>query len=165
MTSHLKVVVPFDSFPGLTVQRLSDAKGLPSDYLPSLGLTDFTYMSRPAVRIPYLDESGELVATRFRLALTDDEGVNRFVWKKGDKPCLYGLWRLSEARKQGRIIIVEGESDCFTLWHLGIPAIGVPGASNWKPERDGPKLDGIAKVYVVIEPDQGGDTLLARLTS
>jgi hypothetical protein len=59
--------------------------------------------------------------------------------------------------------VVEGESDCHTLWYHEIPALGIPGASNW---RDGwaTYLDGIEKVFVVIEPDQGGDTLREKLT-
>ena len=54
-------------------------------------------------------------------------------------------------------VIVEAESDCHTLWHQGIPAIGVPGASSWREDRDTPYLDGVDRIYVVIEPDKGGD--------
>jgi len=57
---------------------------------------------------------------------------------------------------------VEGESDCHTLWFHEIPALGIPGASNW---RDGwtAYLEGIEKIYAIIEPDQGGDTLREKL--
>jgi Domain of unknown function (DUF3854) len=165
MTSHLKLVGQLDTPIGLTLEQLAEAKKLPVDELQRMGLSNFSYMGNPAVRMQYLDESGELVATRFRLALKDGGGVSRFVWKKGDKPCLYGLWRLEEARKQGRIVIVEGESDCHTLWYHDMPAIGIPGVSNWKSERDAPKLEGIERIYVVIEPDQGGESLLKRLMS
>jgi hypothetical protein len=37
-----------------------------------------------------------------------------------------------------------------------IPAVGVPGASNWRESRDAEHLDGIPVIYVVVEPDQGG---------
>ena len=59
---------------------------------------------------------------------------------------------------------MEGESDCHTLWYHEIPALGIPGASNW---RDGwaSHLDRIEKIYAVIEPDQGGDTLREKLTA
>ncbi len=75
----------------------------------------------------------------------------------------YGLGLLGEARKAGYVVLVEGESDCHTLWYYEIPALGIPGASNW---RDGwaTYLDGIEKVYAVIEPDQGGETLREKLT-
>ena len=61
------------------------------------------------------------------------------------------------AQKAGQVVLVEGESDCHTLWLHGIPAVGIPGAGNWREERDARHLDGIATIYVVIEPDRGGD--------
>ena len=61
------------------------------------------------------------------------------------------------------MVLVEGESDCHTLWYHEIPALGIPGASNWRDEW-ATYLDGIEKVYAVIEPDQGGDTLREKLT-
>jgi DNA-binding transcriptional ArsR family regulator len=75
----------------------------------------------------------------------------------------YGLGLLVEARKADYVVVVEGESDCHTLWYHEIPALGIPGASNW---RDGwaAYLDGIEKIYAVIEPDQGGETLREKLT-
>jgi hypothetical protein len=160
-----KPVGQLDTVTGLTLEQLAEHKKLPIDFLQRLGLTTITYERKPAVRIPYLDESGQVVSVRFRVSLAKQDGIDRFKWKTGNKVYLYGLWRLPEARKQGRIVIVEGESDCLTLWFHGIPAIGAPGASNWMAERDEPKLDGIEKIYVVVEPDQGGDTLLKRLTS
>ena len=56
--------------------------------------------------------------------------------------------------------MVEGESDCHTLWHHGINAVGVLGASNWREDRDAPHLADCERIYVVIEPDQGGDAVL-----
>jgi CHC2 zinc finger len=162
---YLTLVGQSDASLGLTLEALAEHKKLPVDFLQSLGLTTITYDCKPAVRIPYLDESGQLVSTRFRVSLQKEDGIDRFKWKKGDRACLYGLWRLEEARKAGRIVLVEGESCCHTLWYQGIPAIGVPGATNWKPERDEPKLNGISKIFVVIEPDKGGDDLLRLLTS
>jgi hypothetical protein len=122
-------------------------------------LRDVTYMDKPAVRIPYPDEEGQVVAVRFRVTLN---GTERFRWRSGDKPTPYGLRLLEEARKAGYVVLVEGESDCHTLWYHEIPALGIPGASNW---RDGwaSYLDGIEKVYAVIEPDQGGQTLREKL--
>ena len=55
--------------------------------------------------------------------------------------------------------LVKGESDCHTLWVHGIPALGVPGAANWREDRDAGHLDGVDTVYVVVEPDRGGDTV------
>ena len=62
-------------------------------------------------------------SVRFRLALKGSIVSNG---AKGSKASLYGLSRLGEAREAGTITLVEGESDCHTLWHSGFPAIGLP---------------------------------------
>jgi hypothetical protein len=116
---------------------------------------EFTYDHKPALRIPYLGAGGKALAVRFRIALEGD----RFRWKSGSKPCLYGLNRLAEAQKAGHVVLVEGESDCHTLWFHGIPAIGIPGASNWREDRDAKCFDGIDTIYIVIEPDKGGQSV------
>jgi hypothetical protein len=76
---------------------------------------------------------------------------------------LLGVVRLlEEARKAGFVVLVEGESDCHTLWFHEIPALGIPGASNWKAEWAS-HLKGIEKIYAIIEPDHGGDTIREKL--
>src|SRR5262249_47587817 len=94
-------------------------------------------------------------AVRFRIAPDGD----RFRWKSGTKPFLYGLHRLAEAQKARQVALVEGESDCHTLWLHEIPALGIPGATSWREERDARLLDGIETIYVVVEPDGGGDAV------
>jgi len=145
---------------GCPLKDYSERKKLPEDYLRGLGLRDVTYLEKPAVRIPYPDEEGQEVAVRFRVSLDRNE---QFKWRSGDKPGPYGLRLLEETHSAGYVVLVEGESDCHTLWFYEIPALGIPGASNW---RDGwaTYLDGIEKIYAVIEPDQGGDTLREKLT-
>src|ERR1700738_3505545 len=64
-----------------------------------------------------------------------------------------------EAHKARHVVLVEGESDCHTLWFHEIPALGIPGATNWREERDARYLDGIETIYVVVEPDCGGDAV------
>ncbi len=116
---------------GLTLTTLAKAKRLPPEFLRRLGLHDARYRGRPAVAIPYLDESGTEVARRFRLSLAGDQ---RFAWQKGARVMPYGLQRLAEARRAGWVLIVEGESDCWTAWHHGLPALGVPGKAVWRAE-------------------------------
>ena len=57
--------------------------------------------------------------------------------------------------------MVEGESDTQSLWYMGLPAIGVAGATLFKPEQV-ELLQGL-KLYVHKEPDQGGDTFTAKI--
>ncbi len=146
---------------GLTVAQYAEAKRLPEAFLRGLGLTDMHYLGRPAVRIPYRTVDGDEGAVRFRLALSKgaDGGDQRFTWKKGSRLALYGLDRLAAIKRKGQVILVEGESDCHTLWSHGVYALGIPGANNWNEERDAGHLDGIATIYVVVEPDQGGETV------
>jgi hypothetical protein len=141
--------------PGLTLERYAAAKALPAAFLRDCGLSDMDLAGRPAVRIPYLGTSGEELAVRFRIALVGD----RFRWKSGSKPCLYGLNRIGDARAAGHAVLVEGESDVHTLWQHGIPAIGLPGATNWREDRDAGCFDGIKTIYIVIEPDRGGQSV------
>jgi hypothetical protein len=124
-----------------------------------LGLTDISYLGQPAVRIPYLDTSSTERAVQFRLALAKSgDGDNRFRFKSGTRPMLYGLWRLPAARAARRVTLVEGASDCHTLWYHDAPALGIPGASNWQ-EAWADHFDDLDRIDVVIESDQGGSAV------
>jgi hypothetical protein len=159
---HNDTATPATTSPsaGCTLAQYAAAKQLPLEWLRELGLLDLAYLGQPAIRMPYYDAGGAEGAIRFRIALAKGEGAdNRFRWRRGDKPLLYGLWRLEAARQAGQVAIVEGESDCHTLWSHGIPAVGVPGASTWQESWAG-ALDGIPRLDVVIEPDRGGERML-----
>jgi putative DNA primase/helicase len=103
---------------GLTIDRLAEAKDLPLELFAELGCETVRYFGPPAVQIPYTDEAGELVAIRYRVGLGGDA---KFKWKKGTKAAtlLYGASRIKVARKAGYVVLVEGESDAWTLMHHG----------------------------------------------
>ena len=143
---------------GCTLAEYSEEKKLPVEYLKEIGLSQISLSSHPVLRIPYFDENGHEIAIRFRTALKKNEMDNRFRWKKGSKPCPYGLWKLEIARKEKVIVLVEGESDAQTLWYHDIPALGIPGASSWKEDWAG-YFNDIPKIFVLIEPDSGGDAV------
>jgi len=152
---------PAANNPGCTLADLASLKKLPLEFLQAQGLSQIAYLGVPAVRIPYTDADGASGPTRYRTALTkgEDGADDRFRWKHGNKPTLYGLWRLDQARKAGYVVLGEGESDCWTLWYHGFPALGLPGATNWNEARDASHFDGIPIIYVVIEPDTGGEAV------
>ncbi len=151
---------------GCTLAQYAAAKRLPIDVLRSFGLSDLFYQGAPAVKLPYHDSAGIEAVARFRVRLHKGaSGDDRFRWRSGSKPCLYGLERLALARERGYVALVEGESNCHTLWYHDEPAVGVPGASLWRDERDAPALDGIDTIYAVREPDAGGKTLLRHLAA
>ncbi len=152
--------------PGCTLAVYAEAKRLPVEPLRAFGLSDMLYQGAPAVRIPYHDSDSNESAVRFRVRLVKGEGgADRFKWRSGAKPCLYGLDRLAIARERGYVILQEGESDCHTAWHHVEPAIGLPGAGQWKEARDAAHFDGIPIIYVPVEPDDGGATLITHLAA
>ena len=136
-----------DGARGLTLADLASAKRLPIESLKKWGVSNFNYKERPAVHIPYRDIEGK-VTSRYRLDLTQEP---RLLWKKGSKTLLYGLWHLPVIRKLGWVLLVEGESDCWTCWLNNIPALGIPGKTNWKPDW-AVHLTNL-KVYLWQEPD------------
>jgi hypothetical protein len=132
---------------GLTLQELADAKRLPVESIKKWGVANINYKGRTAVYIPYRDLEGK-TTDRFRLNLKQEP---RLIWRKGAKTLLYGLWRLPEFQQAGELLLVEGETDCWTLWEYGIPALGLPGKTNWKSDWAA-YLKGL-KVYLWQEPD------------
>lgn len=133
---------------------------LPVEFLKDEGLTQTTYAGRPAVSMPYRDETGKLLLTRFRVSLT---GKSKVKTKKGDRHRLYGLERLDKARKAGYAWLVEGESDSQTLWFHGEPAVGIPGANGWKAEWAN-DLEGIDQFFFVVE-DEAGERCWRKLAA
>lgn len=140
---------------GCTLNAYARDKGLPVEFLQEVGVSEITLQGDLVVRIPYSHADGSVHAVRFRTSL---DGDNRFRWRNRDKPCLYGL---DQVQYMGDfVVLVEGESDTQTLWYHEVPALGVPGANSWREERDAHYLDSIERIYVVIEPDTGGDAML-----
>ncbi len=143
----------------LTLKQYAKSKKLPLDFLKKLGLWNASRRGNPVVFIPYRDASGAEACARIRVSM---KGNDRFRWKIGAKPTLYGLWRLKGTVGKS-IVLVEGESDCHTLWFHGFPALGLPGANSWKEKKWAQYLDRFEKIYVVIESDKGGEAVEAWL--
>ena len=148
--------------PGCTLREYSEAKRLPAAFLRGLGCSDMRHQHYgcDVVRMPHYAPDRTVAATLYRLALS---GEDKTRWKGGSKATLYGLDRLERARKAGYVVIVEGQSDCHTLWYHNVPALGLPGASNAWDKLTAELLEGIGTIYVVIEPDTGGETVLRKL--
>jgi len=142
---------------GCTLKEYAEVKRLPIEFLRKQGLSDISYQGSSAIRIPYYDESGAEAAVQIRIALEKTDGNNdRFRWRKGSKQCLYGR---NHKFNHNYRIIVEGASDCHTSWLHDFPAVGIPGADGWKDERDAPYFEGVEIIYVIIEPDHGGEAV------
>lgn len=136
----------------ITVADLAENKAIPLDFLRSLGLED----RHDGVVIPYrLEDGSSATRRRLRIALTAKEG-SLWLFGKG-KPVPYGLDRLTEARAAGYLVLVEGESDSWTLWYHGFPALGIPGA-DMTAKVEASHLAGIERLFVIREPGKSGDT-------
>lgn len=136
----------------LTLAEYGREKGFAVDWLRELGLTE----DARGVRIPYLDEQGQVAALRWRLR---EDAPARFLWAPGTQPVPYGLW-LPLNRDAKGLMLVEGESDAHTLWKMGLPGLGIPGAATFRPAwaaalRDRP-------LWLHVENDRGGQTFVTR---
>lgn len=157
--------MPRRTRPGVTVAEWVRAKRLDPDLVRALNITDTIWKGAPAVSFPYYVSSRDPkpAAVHVRRTLEKDPDVPRFEWRRGDKPLPYGLWLLSTSRAKERgLMLVEGESDFISLLQGNIAALGVPG-NRWQ-ESWSHYLDGIEKVLVVVEPDDGGQRLVESLS-
>lgn len=143
-----------------SVEQYSFEKRLPVKFLTErcLVTTAKERSGTTYLRMPYLTEDGQESTFRKRFANKE------FRWRQGSsgKICLYGEWRLPEIRNAGYAVLVEGESDTQTLWYMGIPALGVPGADMFKPHQ-APALQDLT-IYLHQEPDTGGETFFRKVT-
>jgi hypothetical protein len=117
--------------------------------------------SEGGVVIPYLSREKELAAVQYRYALS---GENRFKWRKDDTPILYGLWRLDEWASSDTLYLCEGCTDTWTMWHAGLPALGIPSASTWKPEW-WDELREFQRIVLIPDNDKAGAELVHKLAN
>jgi hypothetical protein len=140
-----------------TVEDYAAEKKLPTNFLRVVcSLDNGTEKDgTPYVKIPYFDADTKQAVLRKRM------GNHSFKWGYGSAGKLipYGLWRKEGMEIAGYTILVEGESDTQTLWFLGFSALGIPGASTFRPEWAA-SLNGIDTIYIHVEPDTGGQTFL-----
>jgi hypothetical protein len=114
--------------------------------------------------IPYRLEDGTR-APRHRRRWAVRAGNDGSTWtgERGSGGIVpYGLDRLDG---EGRpfCFLVEGESDCWTLWHAELPALGIPGASMTHVLEAG-HVAQFQRLLVWREPGSGGDTFVKGLT-
>lgn len=90
---------------GVTLEQLAAEKHWP-EAIPKLhGWCNSRWNGNPAIAIPYIDDSGQERAKRFRTRLT---GPDHYRWRKGDKPMLYGLNSRADIEEAGWTLLVEG---------------------------------------------------------
>ncbi|RJO66197.1 MAG: hypothetical protein C4523_14070 [Myxococcales bacterium] len=142
--------------PMIALADLAAAKGLPESFLRGLGVKNH----HGSVKITYrLEDGREHCRQRRRTALAAREGSSWYNSTQDEPIVPYGLWRLAETRNNGVLILCEGESDCWTCWFHGFPALGIPGASMSR-YLAAAHLEGIRRVFIVQEPGDGGEAFV-----
>lgn len=145
----------------LTVEEIATAKKLPVKFLQDIcGIRN---VDGKGVGIPYLGEDGKRLFG----------GLMRMRYEMGQRPrqpkgCglqMYGQWRLKKARKEGceDLVIVEGESDSWTLWFHGVCALGLPGATAGN-KIEASHLQGFKRLWVWQEPGESGEQAVASVS-
>jgi putative DNA primase/helicase len=162
---------------GLTLQQYCEAKHLPAAWLATHYTADLLrnetpmervhqgkHVNKTVVEFAYMDANHKVLFTRFRESLT-----SKVFSEAGSTMTIpYGLWLWTNNQdKDGNypraVVVCEGESDQQTLTLHGIPAIGIPGANNWKPEwANLPVLKYAEKIFVIHEPPQHGNADVGR---
>jgi hypothetical protein len=142
----------------LSLSEFAKAKGFTVDELSGFGLRD----AGGSVEIPYHNPDGtEYSRIRIRSSVVAKDGSR---WSPGTEPMIpYGLHQpVSIDSKTKFAFIVEGETDALSLWCAGMPAFGIPGASNASCLR-AEQLTGVETVYVVKEPGEAGERFPHRV--
>lgn len=144
--------------PGVTVSRLAMYKRLPVSALLDNGVRDV--LGSRTIQIPYFDENKQELFCRTR------SGMKSSTIRQPDGISLqaYGIWKLAKFAEDGhkQLIIVEGESDCWALWHHGFAVLGLPGAQTARTL----KLDYISKFESVLiwqEPQKAGQAFAHKV--
>ena len=138
-----------------SLEQFSDEKKLPIEFLKQ---HDIDSLNGLHITFPYYDEENNMVRVRYR---NNPKSDKRFFWNTGNKLCLYGLWKLQQFDKD-YIVLVEGETDSLSLWYHNIPALGVPGAANFKKEYSKLFKD-FDKVIIHLEDDEGAKTFMKQI--
>lgn len=100
--------------------------------------------------IPYITPSG-VVDLRFRSIKGEDP---KYIGLPGAKTTMFNAQIVLNADQY--ICVTEGEIDCITVSvKTGHPAVGIPGANNWKPYYS-KILDDFDTVIVLADGDTPG---------
>lgn len=144
-------VVPEPKDNGITVGRLAWLKRLPANWLTYCRVRPIAGCNE--IEIPYLGTDGSELFARKRTGPRGSDTLQ----PKGVKLVPYGLWRLTEWAEAGErtLILVEGESDCWSLWYHGFPALGIPGAAALAALKI-EHVSGYETVIVWAEPGKAG---------
>lgn len=78
---------------------------------------------------------------------------------------LFNTAALAQADETGEVFITEGEFDAIVATELlGMPAVGIPGATQWTGNRHWRELFvGYQRIWILADPDDAGLALAAAI--
>lgn len=152
------------TYPGSPAEDYMASRGLVNPRInDEMGKFRLGYVAEPLpghemyqgmLAIPYLRWSREhgwaVVSIRYRRL---DDGKPKYLTSAGDRPRLYNT--LALIRQSPYVAITEGEIDAMTAQACGVPTVGVPGATSWKPYFREPFL-GYRDVFILSDGDEAG---------
>ena len=118
---------------------------------------------RGCLCIPYLRYSagtGRRSCCSIRFRDLNPNAKAKYLTTPGDKPRLFNTEALMADR--ATIAISEGELDAIAVTEAGVPAVGVPGSSSWKPHFREPFV-GYQTVYVLGDGDDAGRKFVSKV--
>lgn len=136
-----------------SLQEFAEEKKLPIDFLQENNVTS---VDGYRISFLYYDEERNLAKVRYRNSPKSD---TKCFWRTDNSPLIpYGLWKLPFF-KRDYIVLVEGETDALSLWYHGIPAIGIPGANNYKKHYS-EYIKDFNRIYIHSDEDEAAQNFL-----
>lgn len=137
-------------------------------WLLNRGLTEATirqaklgYVSegrfRDSIAIPYLNPDGTVRTIRFRYLNPRRQKYDNF---KGANIHIFNVANTAKSK----VWLCEGEFDSLVLSQIGFPAVGIPGASGFKPDWKY-LFANCEQVSLVFDSDEAGEKGAQRLGS
>jgi len=136
-------------------------KRLPEQFLLDLGVHD---LPGGGVGIPYWSEDGGTklyTKERDNPRRCDGDGARLRFWVPGGTEQVpYGRWRLGDRGTIETILyLTEGESDTWTAWYQGLPALGLPGATMFTKLQPA-DLAGVKDLCILPHSDKSGREMI-----
>jgi DNA primase len=107
-------------------------------------------MYRGRISIPYLTAAGP-VCMRFRDVT--GEARTKYLQPKGSDISIFNVHQFTVPSSW--IVVCEGEIDTMTACQAGLPAVGIPGVSNWM-DHYAVIFEGYEKVMILADNDDKG---------
>jgi DNA primase len=155
---HLDLALPYLEKRGIG-EDLARLNGLGVVADPLQGHEKF----RNRLAIPYLTRSGP-INMKFRCIkdhnCKEQSGHSKYISYDGLKGNLFGVMAYEDAGNF--MCITEGELDTLILQSIGLPSMGVPGATHWQNHWNEVFRD-FSRIYIFSDGDEAGQLFAGKV--